>query len=404
MNSVVFIGHVDSGKSTLCGQILYLTGQVPDRVIESYKKIAAETGMTDWWMSYVMDTDDAERANGKTVEVAKATFTTGKRTFECIDTPGHKKYITNMISGACCADIAIILVSAKAGEFEAGITGGQTREHILLAKTLGIDIIIIAVNKMDTCALDCTSDRFDYIQKELSPILRMSGYKPKIDVVWVPMSAYSGKGVVDAYPGYSVSLFQALDTVHIPEPDVNGSAVLLCCDQYKDNGYLVVNCKVISGTVSPGDTLLSMPDNTELQVHNTSENVNLKVMFKTDAIRGDILCQANAQQPNVSNVIDVLLIIQPMSGVITVGYTCILHMYTVSTPVIVKRVSSVTDVRGQVVTRKYILPGDRVRVYLELPKKLVVFNETENARLSRITLRSNTDTVAIGKIIRYTRS
>lgn len=401
VHSIVFIGHVDSGKSTLCGQILYMTGQVSDRDIEKYKAIAQETGMTGWWISYIMDTDPNERANGKTVEVGKARFNTGSREFECIDTPGHKKYITNMIAGACFADVAVILVSAKQGEFEAGIGGGQTREHVLLAKTLGVDTVVIAINKLDTVPDPVA--RFNEIKGGMSKILRGSGYKPKKEVRWVGMSAYTGEGIVAGYKGISEPLFDVLNTLDIQVPDTAGRLIGLVSDSWSQSGT-VVQCKIMSGTVSPGDTVRLSCVKDPLQIHSLpdSETRHPSILFKTDIHipRGCLLL--GPEGCNMSTLIDVLLITQPNCGVISVGYQCVLHMYTLEVQVIIKKIAGITTRKGQRITRQYLLHGDHARVYIELGAAYPVFNSTESTRFSRVTLRSNTDTVAIGSIIRYT--
>lgn len=148
--NVVFIGHIDAGKSTLAGQILYLTGGVDKRTIEKYEKEAKEKNREGWYMAYIMDTNEEERTKGITVEVGRAHFQTEKKRYTILDAPGHKNYVPNMIQGACQADVAILLISARKGEFETGFErGGQTREHAQLAKTLGVARLIVVVNKLD---------------------------------------------------------------------------------------------------------------------------------------------------------------------------------------------------------------------------------------------------------------
>jgi peptide chain release factor subunit 3 len=148
--NVVFIGHIDAGKSTLAGQILFLTGGVDKRTIEKYEKEAKEKNREGWYMAYIMDTNEEERTKGITVEVGRAHFQTEKKRYTILDAPGHKNYVPNMIQGACQADVAILLISARKGEFETGFErGGQTREHAQLAKTLGVARLIVVVNKLD---------------------------------------------------------------------------------------------------------------------------------------------------------------------------------------------------------------------------------------------------------------
>jgi peptide chain release factor subunit 3 len=188
--SIVFIGHVDAGKSTICGNLMYIMGVVDARTIEKYKAEAKEKGRDSWWLAYVMDISESEKAKGKTVEVGRAQFDTEHKKYTVFDAPGHKNYVPNMIMGAACADIAGLVISARKGEFEAGFEkDGQTREHAQLAKALGVQKLIVVVNKMDDCKWD--KKRFDEIQTGLDPFLRKTGYK-KEDVIYVPIEGLSG--------------------------------------------------------------------------------------------------------------------------------------------------------------------------------------------------------------------
>ena len=148
--NLVFIGHVDAGKSTIGGQILFLSGMVDDRVIQKYEREAKEKNRDSWYMAYIMDTSEEERAKGKTVEVGRAHFETEKKRYTVLDAPGHKNYVPNMIAGTAQADVGVLVISARKGEFETGFDkGGQTREHAQLAKTLGVTKLVVVVNKMD---------------------------------------------------------------------------------------------------------------------------------------------------------------------------------------------------------------------------------------------------------------
>ncbi|KAF2556174.1 hypothetical protein F2Q68_00013599 [Brassica cretica] len=163
--NVVFIGHVDAGKSTIGGQILFLSGQVDDRQIQKYEKEAKEKSRESWYMAYIMDTNEEERAKvlpgGKTVEVGRAYFETETTRFTILDAPGHKSYVPNMISGASQADIGVLVISARKGEFETGYErGGQTREHVQLAKTLGVSKLVVVVNKMDDPTVNWSKERY----------------------------------------------------------------------------------------------------------------------------------------------------------------------------------------------------------------------------------------------------
>jgi peptide chain release factor subunit 3 len=158
--NIVFIGHVDAGKSTLGGNILYLTGMVDERTMEKYEKEAREAGRESWYLSWALDTSKEERNKGKTVEVGRARFETEKRRYTILDAPGHKSFVPNMISGAAQADVGVLVISARKGEFETGFDkGGQTREHAVLAKMQGINKLVIVINKMDDPTVEWSKER-----------------------------------------------------------------------------------------------------------------------------------------------------------------------------------------------------------------------------------------------------
>jgi peptide chain release factor subunit 3 len=148
--SLVCIGHVDAGKSTICGNIMLAMGVIDKRTVEKYKEEAKSKNRESWWLAYVMDETDEERAKGKTVDIGRANFDTAKKRWTIFDAPGHKNYVPNMIMGASLADYGALVISAKKGEFEAGFEAeGQTREHVQLAKSLGIYKLVVVINKMD---------------------------------------------------------------------------------------------------------------------------------------------------------------------------------------------------------------------------------------------------------------
>merc|ERR1712125_76953 len=171
--NVVFIGHVDAGKSTTCGNILFLCNCVDERQVEKYQKEAKDKNRESWFLAYIMDTNEEEKAKGKTVEVGRAHFETENKRFTILDAPGHKSYVPNMIGGASQADIGVLLISARKGEFETGFEkGGQTGEHALLAKTLGVEQLVLAINKMDDPTVEWSKSRYDDIVKKLSAFLK----------------------------------------------------------------------------------------------------------------------------------------------------------------------------------------------------------------------------------------
>ena len=178
--NLIFIGHVDAGKSTLGGSILYATGMVDERTMEKYKKEAKDAGRETWYLSWALDLTKEERAKGKTVEVGRGFFETEKRRYTILDAPGHKTFVPNMIGGASQADVGILVISARKGEYETGFEkGGQTREHAMLAKTQGVNKLVVVVNKMDDPTVEWSKERYEECTTKLKAFLRSTGYDPK---------------------------------------------------------------------------------------------------------------------------------------------------------------------------------------------------------------------------------
>merc|ERR1711871_1550322 len=161
------------GKSTLSGNILYLTGYVDKRTIEKYEREAKEKNRDSWFLAFIMDTNEEERAKGKTVEVGRAHFDSPSKRYTILDAPGHKNYVPSMIAGACQADVGVLVISARKGEFETGFErGGQTREHALLAKTLGVRNLIVVINKMDDPTVEWSKSRYEECIDKFTPYLK----------------------------------------------------------------------------------------------------------------------------------------------------------------------------------------------------------------------------------------
>lgn len=213
--NIIFTGHVDAGKSTMGGQLLYLTGAVDKRTMEKYEQEAKAAGRETWYLSWALDSGKEERAKGKTVEVGRAYFESEKRRYTILDAPGHKTYVPSMISGAAQADVALLVsrsfrlrwntmlnypqvLSARKGEFETGFEReGQTREHAMLIKNNGINKLIVVVNKMDDPTVQWDKERYDEITTKITPFLKAVGFNPKTDITFIPVSAQIGENMKD---------------------------------------------------------------------------------------------------------------------------------------------------------------------------------------------------------------
>eukprot|EP00166_Cyanidium_caldarium_P002021 ctg_2071.g425 len=311
--NIVFIGHVDAGKSTLCGHLLYLTGNVDDRTMEKYEREAKSKGRDTWKYAWAMDLTEQERSKGKTTEYGVATFHTRHKHVTIIDAPGHKSYVPSMISGAGQADVGILVISARKGEFEAGFErGGQTREHAMLAKTAGVRQLIVAVNKMDEPTVQWSEERYREICGKLAPFLKQVGFRAN-DIVWVPVSGYTGANLrerIDAAqcPWYrGESLLELLDGLQLPPRPVDAPLRMTVVDKYKEMGVCMLG-RIESGTLRNGDRLLLMPPRTPITVTgvwNDAEEVSaagpgdsvkltVKGVEEDDIHAGFVLCAESA--------------------------------------------------------------------------------------------------------------
>ena len=299
--NIVFIGHVDSGKSTICGELLLLTGKVDPLELKKLEEEAKSKNRESWYLAYLMDISEEEKAKGKTVEVGKATFELQTKRFTILDAPGHKNYVPNMIQGAAQADVACLVISAKAGEFESGNSicklpilipktgfdkGGQTREHAMLARALGVTELIILVNKMDEGSVQWSKKRFDEIKDKLSPFLQKAcGYDLEKHVRWIPISGLYGfnmkekldKSVCNWYDGDP--LLTVFDNLPIPPRDRNGPIRIPVLDKMKDQGASYVFGKVESGTIHPGQTVTFLPSCEEGQVVAVFNNDDKRIPY-----------------------------------------------------------------------------------------------------------------------------
>lgn len=241
-----FFKKIDAGKSTMGGNILYLTGMVDKRTLEKYEKEAKDAGRESWYLSWALDTNTEERAKGKTVETGRAYFETDKRRYTILDAPGHKNFVPSMIQGASQADIGVLVISARKGEFETGFDrGGQTREHAMLAKTSGINKMVVAINKMDDPTVNWDKARYDEIITKMTPFLKQSGYNPKTDIHFMPLSGFSGANIKDCdrkvCPYYTgPSLLDFLDNYKTLDRKINAPLMIPLSEKYKVNIYIYV--------------------------------------------------------------------------------------------------------------------------------------------------------------------
>jgi len=269
--NLVVIGHVDSGKSTSTGHLIYKCGGIDARTIEKFEKEALEMGKSSFKYAWVLDKLKAERERGITIDIALWKFESTKRIFTIIDAPGHRDFIKNMITGTSQADAAVLMIASGRGEFEAGFsTDGQTREHALLAQTMGVKEMVVAINKMDDPSTGYSQARYEEIKAELTTYLKKVGYNPA-KIEFIPISGWVGDNMIERsenMPWYKGPiLLEALDNIPPPKRPTDKPLRLPLQDVYKIGGIGTVPVgRVETGSLKPGMVVTFGPVGTTTEV------------------------------------------------------------------------------------------------------------------------------------------
>ncbi|RLE60264.1 MAG: translation elongation factor EF-1 subunit alpha [Thermoprotei archaeon] len=416
--NLVVIGHVDHGKSTLMGRFLYEVGAVDPRIIQQYEEEAKKLGRETWKYAWVLDKLKEERERGLTIDLGFYKFETKKYFFTLIDAPGHRDFVKNMITGASQADAAVLVVSAKEGEFEAGISpAGQTREHVFLAKTMGVDQLMVCINKMDT--VNYSKERYEEIKKILTRLLKMVGYKVD-EIAFIPTSAWYGDNVTkksDKTPWYDgPTMLEAFDNFKEPPRPIDKPLRIPIQDVYTIKGVGTVPVgRVETGVLRVGDKVIFNPPKVvgevkSIETHHTpiqeavpGDNIgfNVKGVERSQLRRGDVAGHVD-NPPTVAEEFTgrIFVIFHPTA--IAAGYTPVLHVHTATTPVTFAELLQKIDPRsGSVAEEKpqFIKQGDAAVVKFK-PRKLVVIEKySEIPQLGRFAVRDSGRTIAAGVVL-----
>ena len=403
MNLVV-IGHVDHGKSTLVGRLMLDTDQFPAHVIEQFKKEATEKGKGSFFLAWVMDNLKEERERGVTIDVAHKKFDTDKYYFTIIDAPGHRDFVKNMITGASQADAAILTCSAIEGP------QAQTKEHVFLSKTLGIDQLIVAVNKMD--AVDYSEEKFNEAVEGVKKLTKLIGFKDD-QVRFVPVSAFAGTNIKDKAPEmgwYSgPTLLEAVDMFDLPNKPTDKPLRLPVQDVYSITGIGTVPVgKIETGLLKPGMQVHFNPSNKiaeckSIEMHHEmldkaepGDNVgfNCRGLGKNDIRRGDVGAPTDAPA-TVAKTFTAQVIVLNHPSVITVGYTPVFHAYTAQTACQFEEIQKVIR-GGKEVENTFMKTGDQGVVKIRPTRPMVVEKAADFPPLGRFAIRDMGQTVAVG--------
>ena len=417
--NLVVIGHVDHGKSTTVGHLFSLTGAIDERTAKTYEEEAKKLGKETFKFAWVLDRLKEERERGLTIDVAYLKFETPKYFFTIIDAPGHRDFIKNMITGASQSDAAILLISAKRGEFEAGIgPGGQTREHAFLAYTLGVNQLVVAINKMDDASVDWKQERYNEIKNEISRMLKMSGFNPE-NIHFVPTSGWTGDNLAkksEKMPWYKgPTLFEALDEMTVPPKPIKKHLRLPIQDVYTITGIGSVPVgRVETGVLKEGDTLVFMPSKVQglvksIETHHVKvpqalpgDNIgfNVRGISKKDVHRGDVAGHPDNPPTVAKEFIGQIIIIHHPTA-IAAGYSPVLHSNTGQISCRFKELIAKLDPRtGQTVEQNpsFLKTGDGAIVRFEPIQPISVETYSDFPELGRFAIRDMGTTIAAGVI------
>ena len=416
--NIVFIGHVDHGKSTTVGRLLLDSGHIEQHVIDKNEKMASDAGKAGFGLAYVMDGLKEERARGITIDVAHKEFFTPNYYYTVIDAPGHRDFVKNMITGASQADAAVLLCAANDG------VNAQTKEHAFLARVLGVKQLIVHVNKMDISGVDWSEDKYKAACAEVNTLLKMAGFKPD-DVPKIPASSLNGDNVYhksencpwwsgNEFNGKKVTtLFEAIDAVQLPDKPIDKPLRLPIQDVYKISGIGTVPVgKIETGVLQAGKTVMFNPSQKSAEVksiemHHTmvdkaepGDNVgfNVRGLAATDIRRGDVAGYTDNEPSFVRHDETFVGQIQLMDipKAVSVGYSPVFHAHTAQVAVRFQELLEKTNKAGKEANPSFLKTGDACLIRFQPTKPMAIEEMSVFPELSRFAIRDMGKTVAAG--------
>ncbi|KAL4603250.1 hypothetical protein ACB092_10G111500 [Castanea dentata] len=426
--NLAIVGHVDSGKSTLSGRLLHLLGRISQKEMHKYEKEAKLQGKGSFAYAWALDESAEERERGITMTVAVAYFDSKKYHVVVLDSPGHKDFVPNMISGATQADAAILVIDASVGAFEAGMDSakGQTREHAQLIRSFGVDQIIVAINKMDV--VDYSKERFDLIKQQLGTFLRSCGFRDP-SITWIPLSAMENQNLVVASSDvrllswyYGPYLLDAIDSLQPPTRDLSKPLLMPICDVIKlpSLGQVSACGKVEAGALRSGSKVLVMPSGAVGSVRSLERDsqactsaragdnvaVSLQGIDAGNVMAGGVLCHPDFPVA-VAKRLELKVLVLDITTPILFGSQLEFHIHHAKEAGRVAKILSLLDPKTGKVTKKtprclIAKQSAVVEVALQGP---VCVDEFSNCKaLGRVFLRASGRTIAVGIVTRIIES
>jgi peptide chain release factor subunit 3 len=426
--NIVFCGHVDAGKSTISGHLLMEKGLVDQREMDKLRREAEIHHREGWEYAYVMDVSEDERAKGITRETGAAYFETDKRRVTVLDAPGHKAFVPSMIGGATQADICVLVISSRTGEFETGFEkGGQTREHAMLVRTCGVKQMICVVNKMDE--MNWSKERYDEIVGKLRPFLRQNGYSEEgaKNLIFIPVAGLTGENLIkhveeshcDWYHGQS--MMEVIDTLELPESKTEDDVLCIpLVGAYKDDGKTYIYGKVESGSIAVGERLQVLPakqeavvegisiESTEFEKCYPGDNVHLRVRgIDENDIHGGYVATSIPTSLRAVEFFQARVVILEVRNIISAGSQFMLHIHSAQEEASFHKLFAKIDRKTNEIVETdpaCVKAGDVVIARIELTRPIVVETHKEFDKLGRFMLRDDGKTIAIGVVTKLYES
>ena len=410
--NIVFVGHVDHGKSTTVGRLLFDSGNIDEQTLRKLKEKAEELGKAGFEFAFVMDNLKEERERGLTIDLSHKKFITNKYEYTIIDAPGHRDFVKNMITGASQADVGVVVVAASEGVME------QTKEHVFLCRTMGVNQLAVAVNKMD--AVNYSQEKFEEVKKAVSELLKSVQYNVD-EIQFIPIAALHGDNVVkksDKMPWYNgPTLLEQLDNFKEPEKPIDLPLRLPIQDVYNIQGIGTVPVgRVETGVMKVGDKVIIVParegtgvtgEVKSIEMHHEplqeavpGDNVgfNVRGVGKKDIARGDVVGHVD-NPPTIVTEFTAQIVVLNHPSVLTVGYTPVFHVHTAQVAcrfdALLKQIDPAT---GETIKEnpEMLKNGDTAIVKIKPTKPLVIEKQSEIPHMARFAIRDAGTTVAAG--------
>ena len=411
--NLAFIGHVDHGKSTTVGRLMFETGAVDAHVIDEYRKEAASKGKATFEFAWVMDSLKEERERGVTIDIAHHRFDTAKFYFTVVDCPGHRDFVKNMITGASQADAAVLIVAVPDGVM------AQTKEHVFLSRTLGVSQLVVAMNKIDATTPPFDEKRFNQVKEEVGKLLKMVGFKLE-DIPFVPISGLMGDNLAKPsanLPWYKgPTLLDALNGLKVPEKPTKLPLRVPVQDVYTISGVGTVPVgRVETGVMRKNDKIIFEPAGVpgevkSIEMHHEEvleaypgDNIgwNVRGVSKKDIRRGDV-CGSAEKPPTVAKEFKAQIVVLQHPSAISAGYTPVFHCHTAQIACTLTAILAKLDPKSGAVKEEnpaFIKAGDAAIIMVTPSKPMVIEPVKEIPQLGRFAIRDMGTTVAAGMCI-----